>query len=117
MDGRELDQASLAASPLSARRRRATRMPAWTPPPPQGPGHRTTQSGPREFIRNRDDVARTNVELTVTFPETGTYYLAVEAFGSHPTGSYSLIVTIPMDMATLSTGVRVLRMGANAGGC
>ena len=53
----------------------------------------------------------------MTFPETGTYYLAVEAFGSHPTGSYSLIVTIPMDMATLSTGVRVLRMGANAGGC
>ena len=48
--------------------------------------------GLRESIRDRDD-ADTNAELTVTFPETGTYHVGVEAYGSSPTGSYSLIVT------------------------
>lgn len=49
--------------------------------------------GLRESIRDRDDVAGMNAELTVTFPETGTYYVAVEAYGSSPTGSYSVTVT------------------------
>ena len=41
-------------------------------------------SGLRESIRDRDDVAGMNAELIVTFPETGTYYVGVEALGSRP---------------------------------
>lgn len=72
--------------------------------------------GLRESISDRDDVASTNVELTVTFPETGTYYVAIEAYGSRPTGSYSLVVTEAIGLATLSTGGRVLRGRANVTG-
>ncbi len=54
-------------------------------------------SGLRESIRDRDDVGRVKAELTVTFPETGTYFVGVEAYGRQPTGSYSLTVTEPSE--------------------
>ena len=48
-------------------------------------------SGRPQFGRDQDDVAGSlNAELTVAFPETGTYYVGVEPLGRRPTRSYSL---------------------------
>ncbi len=57
-----------------------------------------------------------NSELTVLFPETGTYIIGAGALSSGSTGSYSLTVTDPTDMNNLSTDGRPLEVGENARG-
>ena len=72
--------------------------------------------GLTEAMSNDDGGAGLNSELTVTFPETGTYTVGAGALSSGATGSYSLTVTDPIDLSTLSTGGRVLRIGSDAQG-
>lgn len=74
-----------------------------------GPGLTATMT-------NDDGGAGLNSELTVTFPETGTYTVGAGALSSGATGSYSLSVTDPIDLATLSTGDRLLRLESEVQG-
>jgi hypothetical protein len=55
-------------------------------------------------------------ELTVLFPETGTYIIGAGALSSGSTGSYSLTVADPIDMSSLPTDGRLLEVGSNAKG-
>jgi hypothetical protein len=72
--------------------------------------------GLTEAMTNDDGGNGLNSELTVTFEETGTYIVGAGALSSGSTGSYSLAVTDPVDLSTLSAGGRLLRVGANEQG-
>ena len=75
-------------------------------------------SGPglSETLTDDDSGAGLNSELTVWFPETGTYWIGAGALSSGSTGSYSLSVTDPIDMNDLATDGRLLETGSNAKG-
>jgi len=72
--------------------------------------------GLTETMTNDDGGEDLDSELTVTFPETGTYTVGAGALSSGATGSYSLTVTDPIDLSALSTGGRRLRVGSNEQG-
>ena len=72
--------------------------------------------GLTETMSNDDGGGGLHSQLTVTFPETGTYTVGAGALSSGATGSYSLTVRDPINMATLSTGGRLLRIGSNVQG-
>ena len=69
-----------------------------------------------ETMTDDDGGVGLNSELTVLFPETGTYIIGAGALSSGSTGSYSLTVTDPIDMNSLSTDGRLLEVGENARG-
>ena len=72
--------------------------------------------GMTETKTNDDGGAGTNSQLTVTFPASGTYTVGAGALSSGATGSYSLTLTDPIDLATLATGDRLLRVGSDSRG-
>ena len=69
--------------------------------------------GLTETLTNDDGGEGLDSELTLTFPETGTYTVGAGALSSGSTGSYTLTVTDPIDLSTLFTANRVLRVGSN----
>ena len=75
--------------------------------------------GMNEAMSDDDSGGGLDSELTIWFPETGTYTIGASALSSGSTGSYSLTVTEPMDrieMIDLSTAGRLLRIGSSARG-
>ena len=68
--------------------------------------------GLTETMTNDDGGGDLDSELTVTFTETGTYTVGAAALSSGATGAYSLTVTDPIALATLSTDGRVLEIGS-----
>ena len=72
--------------------------------------------GMTETLSDDDSGGDLDSELTVTFSETGTYTVGAAALSSGSTGAYSLTVMEPIDMATLSVGDRLLRVGSIATG-
>jgi len=69
--------------------------------------------GLTETLTNDDGGEGLDSELTVTFPETGTYTVGAGALSAGSTGSYTLTLTEPIDLSTLDTAHRVLRVGSN----
>ena len=69
-----------------------------------------------ETMTDDDSGVGLNSELTVLFPETGTYIIGAGALSSGSTGSYSLTVADPIDMNSLSTDGRLLEVGSNVRG-
>jgi len=72
--------------------------------------------GMSEIMTDDDGGEGLNSELTVLFPETGTYIIGAGALSSGSTGSYSLTVADPIDMSSLPTDGRLLEVGSNAKG-
>ena len=72
--------------------------------------------GMSETMTDDDSGGGLNSELTILFPETGTYTIGAGALSTGSTGSYSLSVTDPIDMHSLSTDGRLLQVGSNARG-
>jgi hypothetical protein len=72
--------------------------------------------GMMESLTDDDSGGGLNSELTVWFPETGTYTIGAGALSSPSSGSYTLSVSDPIDMSGLSTDGRSLRIGSNAKG-
>jgi len=72
--------------------------------------------GMTETMTNDDGGEGLDSELTVTFPETGTFTVGASALSAGSTGSYSLTVTEPMDLVRLPTADRRLRVGSTSPG-
>ena len=72
--------------------------------------------GMGETMTDDDSGGGLNSELTILFPESGTYTIGAGALNAASTGSYSLSVTDPIDMNDLSTDGRLLQVGSNARG-
>jgi hypothetical protein len=68
--------------------------------------------GMNEALTDDDGGAGTDSELTVTFPASGTFTVGAAALSSGSTGSYTLVVQPPLDLATLPTEGRQLRSGS-----
>ena len=68
--------------------------------------------GMAETLTNDDGGEGLDSELTVTFPETGTYMIGAAALSSGANGSYTLTVTEPIRPTALSTDGRQLRVGS-----
>ena len=68
--------------------------------------------GMGEAMTDDDSGGDLNSELTVRFPETGTYRIGAGALSLGSTGSYSLSVVDPIDMNELATDGRILRRGS-----
>jgi hypothetical protein len=72
--------------------------------------------GMTETMTNDDGGEGLDSELTVTFPETGTFTIGAGALSAGSTGAYTLTVTEPIELITLSTRGRVLRVGSDTPG-
>jgi len=72
--------------------------------------------GMTEVLTNDDGGGDLNSELTISFSETGTYTVGAGALSSGAVGSYSLTLSDPIDLATLSTDGRRLRLGSDVTG-
>jgi hypothetical protein len=69
--------------------------------------------GMPETLTDDDSAGDLDSELTLTFPETGTYTIGAGALSSGSTGAYTLSATDPIDLATLSTDGRALQLGVD----
>jgi hypothetical protein len=67
--------------------------------------------GMSETLTNDDGGEGLDSELTITFPETGSYTVGAGALSSGSTGAYHITLTDPIDLETLATGDRSLRAG------
>lgn len=72
--------------------------------------------GLAETLTDDDGGAGLDSQLTVTFAETGTYWVGAAALSSGSTGAYTLTLTEPVDLATLPTGERLLWTNTDAFG-
>ena len=68
--------------------------------------------GMGEAMTDDDGGGGLNSQLTIRFPETGTYRIGAGALSVGSTGSYSLSVVDPIDMNELATDGRMLRRGS-----
>ena len=66
--------------------------------------------GMSEVMTNDDGAGGLDSELTFTFSESATYIVGAAALSSGSMGSYTLSVSEPLDMATMGTANRRLRM-------
>jgi len=67
--------------------------------------------GLTETLTDDDSAGDLDSELTVTFTQSGTFTIGAGALSSGSTGSYTLTITEPIDLATLSTDGRQIRLG------
>jgi redox-sensitive bicupin YhaK (pirin superfamily) len=72
--------------------------------------------GMTETLSDDDGGGDLDSELTVTFPETGSYTVGAAALSSGAVGAYSLTAMEPIDLATLATADRRLRVGSTVSG-
>lgn len=72
--------------------------------------------GMSETLTNDDGGSGLDSELTVTFRETGTYTIGAGALSSGSTGSYSLTLTDPIELSSLTTDGRQLQIESSVHG-
>ena len=72
--------------------------------------------GIAEALTNDDGGYGLNSQLTVTFPQNGTYVVGAAALSGGSTGAYTLTVTEPLDLAALDTDDRRLALDVLAYG-
>ena len=75
-----------------------------------------TGPGLLEALTDDDSAGDLDSQITVTFPETGTYMVGASALSSGSTGSYMLSLTRPIQMSELTVDGRTLRMGSSSYG-
>ena len=66
--------------------------------------------GMAEALTNDDGGSGLDSELTVTFPANGTYIVGAGALSSGSSGSYALTLSEPVDLASLDTDDRAVRL-------
>ena len=72
--------------------------------------------GLAEALTDDDSAGDLDSQITVTFPETGTYTIGAAALSSGSSGSYSLSLMRPIQMSELSVDGRSLRLGSSSYG-
>jgi hypothetical protein len=72
--------------------------------------------GMAQAMTNDDGGGDLDSEITITFSVTGTYTVGASALSSGAVGSYILVVSEPIDLATLSTEGRRLQVGSHVTG-
>ncbi len=69
-----------------------------------------------EVLSDDDGAGDLDSQLTISFPQDGTYVVVASSLGGGATGTYTLRVEEPTDMRDLPTEGRVLRIGEDASG-
>ena len=70
-----------------------------------------TGPGLPEALSDDDSAGDLDSQITVTFPQTGTYTVGASALSSGSSGSYSITLSRPIQMSDLSFDGRSLRVG------
>jgi hypothetical protein len=73
-----------------------------------------TGPGLEEVLSDDDGAGDLDSQLTVSFPEDGTYVVVASSLSGGSTGPYTISVAEPTDMRDLSTEGRSLRLGEEA---
>lgn len=72
--------------------------------------------GMAEAASDDDSAGNLDAEITLTFPETGTYRAVASALSAGARGSYTLETVEPLDVAELPTGDRAAMVGETVSG-